>query len=90
MKCSSYNFQFLYPVKDIVISGARKPLHRGIINKDKDNLTQKNVATCLRYSLRVCLFYHFFSFVYFFEESICGFAECLEDHIYPLESEKIL
>ncbi|KAF3323021.1 MORC family CW-type zinc finger protein 4 [Carex littledalei] len=42
--------------KDIVISGARKPLHHGLMNKDragnKENLTQKNVATRLRYSLR--------------------------------------
>lgn len=47
-------------MKDIVISGARKPLHHGLMNKDragnKENLTQKNVATRLRYSLRVCMF----------------------------------
>ncbi|KAJ1690581.1 hypothetical protein LUZ63_014736 [Rhynchospora breviuscula] len=42
--------------KDIVISGARKPLQRGLMSKDGTgsnvNLTQKNVATRLRYSLR--------------------------------------
>lgn len=72
-----------------MISGARKPLHRGLMNKERavnnENLTQKNVATRLRYSLRVCLFYHIFCFVllYFFEEFICDFAEYLENHIYP-------
>ncbi|KAJ3685922.1 hypothetical protein LUZ61_015086 [Rhynchospora tenuis] len=42
--------------KDIVITGARKPLQRGLRHKDGTggnvNLTQKNVATRLRYSLR--------------------------------------
>ncbi|KAF3341586.1 MORC family CW-type zinc finger protein 3 [Carex littledalei] len=42
--------------KDIVITGARKPLHHGLMNKGRagsqEILTQKNVATRLRYSLR--------------------------------------